>query len=102
MSVRCAVRHASGSRSRAGAGRPGQGGGDAQDPSYREAVRVVLSAGKGSVSLIQRKLKLGYGRAARLLDLMAEAGVVGPPQGSKAREVKTTLEAWARGSSDEA
>ena len=67
--------------------------GDA-DPSYMDAVRVVLSQGKGSVSLIQRKLQVGYGRAARLLDLMAEQGFVGPSRGSKGRKVNTTLEDW--------
>ena len=68
--------------------------GSADDPVYKDAVRVVLAAGKGSVSLIQRKLQIGYGRAARLLDLMADDGLVGPSRGSKAREVKTTLDDW--------
>ena len=64
------------------------------DPVYLDAVRVILEAGKGSVSLLQRKLELGYARAARYLDAMAEEGLVGPAKGSKPREVKTSLDAW--------
>ena len=67
---------------------------DRADPTYRQAIQVVLGAGKGSVSLIQRKLQIGYSRAARLLDLMAEDGIVGPARGSKPREINTTLEEW--------
>lgn len=69
---------------------------DPNDPTYLDAVRVVLSNQKGSVSLIQRKLGIGYGRAARLLDHMAEAGLVGPSKGSKAREVRVSLHDWER------
>ncbi|MGE0713432.1 MAG: DNA translocase FtsK 4TM domain-containing protein [Planctomycetota bacterium] len=67
---------------------------DRADPAYREAIRVVLTHGKGSVSLIQRKLQLGYARAARMLDLMGQDGIVGPAKGSKPRELTTTLEDW--------
>jgi S-DNA-T family DNA segregation ATPase FtsK/SpoIIIE len=67
---------------------------DRKDPVYEDAVRVVLTEGRGSVSLIQRKLELGYGRAARLLDLMAEEGLVGPGRGSKPRDVKLSLDQW--------
>lgn len=79
-----------------GGAAPGAPAGEAneRDENYAAAVRVVLAAGKGSVSLIQRKLQVGYARAARMLDLMSEEGVVGPPRGSKAREVKTTLDDW--------
>ena len=54
---------------------------------YEEAVRVVLEAGKASTSTLQRRLRLGYGRAARLLDIMERDGIIGPPDGSKPREV---------------
>jgi S-DNA-T family DNA segregation ATPase FtsK/SpoIIIE len=67
---------------------------DRRDPIYTDAVRVVLAEGKGSVSLIQRKCEVGYGRAARYLDLMAEDGLVGPARGAKPREVKVTLDQW--------
>jgi DNA segregation ATPase FtsK/SpoIIIE, S-DNA-T family len=67
---------------------------DRRDPTYHDAVRLVLTEQKGSVSLIQRKLELGYGRAARYLDLMAEDGLVGPARGAKPREVKLTVEQW--------
>ena len=58
-----------------------------QDPMYEEALRVVLEMGKASTSTLQRRLRLGYGRAARILDMMYKDGVIGPPDGSKPREV---------------
>lgn len=58
-----------------------------EDPLYEEAKRIVIEAKKASASLLQRKLKIGYARAARLLDLLEERGIVGPPQGAKPREV---------------
>ncbi len=58
-----------------------------QDPLYEEAVRVVLEMGKASTSTLQRRLRLGYGRAARILDMMQREGIIGPPDGSKPREV---------------
>jgi DNA segregation ATPase FtsK/SpoIIIE, S-DNA-T family len=58
-----------------------------EDPKYDEAVRVVLSTGQASASYLQRRLKLGYSRAARLIEIMEANGVVGPSQGSKPREV---------------
>jgi len=57
------------------------------DPKYDEAVRVVLSTGQASASYLQRRLKLGYSRAARLIEIMEANGVVGPSQGSKPREI---------------
>jgi S-DNA-T family DNA segregation ATPase FtsK/SpoIIIE len=58
-----------------------------EDPLYRDAVRVVLEMGKASTSTLQRRLRLGYGRAARILDMMQRDGIIGPPDGSKPREV---------------
>jgi len=58
-----------------------------QDPMYEDAVRVVLEMGKASTSTLQRRLRLGYGRAARILDVMQRDGIIGPPDGSKPREV---------------
>jgi S-DNA-T family DNA segregation ATPase FtsK/SpoIIIE len=57
------------------------------DPKYDDAVRVVLTTGQASASYIQRRLKLGYSRAARLIEIMEANGVVGPSQGSKPREI---------------
>jgi DNA segregation ATPase FtsK/SpoIIIE-like protein len=54
---------------------------------YEEAKKVVLEAGKASTSYIQRKLRVGYSRAARLMDLLEERGVIGAADGSKARSV---------------
>ena len=61
--------------------------GDEQDPMYEDAVRLVLQMGKASTSTLQRHLRLGYGRAARILDMMQRDGIIGPPDGSKPREV---------------
>ncbi len=57
------------------------------DPLYEESKRQVMESGKASASLLQRRLKIGYARAARLLDILEERGVVGPPDGAKPREV---------------
>lgn len=57
------------------------------DELYEEARRVVISAGRASASLLQRRLRVGYARAARLIDMMEERGVVGPGEGAKPREV---------------
>lgn len=57
------------------------------DPMFREAAEVVVNAQQGSASLLQRKLKLGYNRAGRIIDQLEAAGIVGPFEGSKAREV---------------
>ena len=58
-----------------------------EDPMYRDAVRVVLELGKASTSTLQRRLRLGYGRAARILDMMYRDGIIGPPDGSRPRDV---------------
>ncbi len=65
-----------------------------RDDVFDEAVRIVLETRRGSVSLLQRKLMIGYSRASRLIDQMAEEGVVGDYKGSQAREVLMTLEDW--------
>ena len=58
-----------------------------EDTMYEEAVRVVLEMGKASTSILQRRLRLGYGRAARILDMMQHEGIIGPPDGSRPRDV---------------
>ncbi len=63
-----------------------------RDPIFRQAAEVVIQHQQGSTSLLQRRLKIGYGRAARIVDQLHEAGIVGPPEGSKPREVLATLE----------
>ena len=62
------------------------------DPIYNEVVDFAVSAGKISASLIQRKFRLGYNRAARIIDLLEERGIIGPQNGSKPREVLVKLE----------
>lgn len=59
----------------------------ADEPVYKDAVRVVIEAGKASTSLLQRRLRIGYGKAARLIETMEEQGIVGPASGSRPREV---------------
>lgn len=66
---------------------PALGGDEADDDMYMEAKEVVIQAGKASASLLQRRLRVGYARAARLLDLLEENGVIGPGDGAKPREV---------------
>lgn len=65
----------------------GGDGGDEEDELYEDARETVIHAGKASTSYIQRKLRVGYARAARLMDMLEENGVIGPAQGSKPREV---------------
>jgi S-DNA-T family DNA segregation ATPase FtsK/SpoIIIE len=78
----------------------GKGGGSflerlrARDEVYEQAIEVVIREGRGSVSLLQRALGIGYGRAARLVDFMAEDGIVGNYNGSQARDVLYTPEQW--------
>jgi S-DNA-T family DNA segregation ATPase FtsK/SpoIIIE len=63
------------------------GADDVDDTLYQEAVRVVCEAGRASTSTLQRRLRVGYGRAARLIDIMEKDGIVGPADGTKPREV---------------
>ncbi len=58
-----------------------------EDPLYRDAVGVVCEMGKASTSILQRRLRLGYGRAARILDQMQHEGIIGPPDGSRPRDI---------------
>ena len=58
-----------------------------RDEFFEEAARIIVRAQQGSVSILQRKLSVGYSRAARLVDQLEEAGIVGPFEGSKARQV---------------
>ncbi len=66
--------------------------GNAQDGLYNDAVRIVVSEGRASTSLLQRRLSIGYGRAAKLIDMMYSNGLVGPADGSKPREVLVGLD----------
>jgi S-DNA-T family DNA segregation ATPase FtsK/SpoIIIE len=71
----------------------GEGADDAErDKLFREAAEVVVQHQQGSTSLLQRRLKVGYGRAARIIDQLHSAGVLGPPDGSKPRDVLVGLE----------
>ncbi|PHQ79675.1 MAG: hypothetical protein COB69_07430 [Phycisphaera sp.] len=65
-----------------------------EDPLFDRAVEIVLETKRGSVSLLQRRLAIGYTRASRLIDLMGIAGIIGEHKGSVAREVTITIEEW--------
>jgi S-DNA-T family DNA segregation ATPase FtsK/SpoIIIE len=65
-----------------------------EDPMFDRAVEIVLETGRGSVSLLQRRLAIGYTRASRLIDLMGIAGIIGEHKGSVAREVMISVEEW--------
>ena len=72
-------------------------GGASDDKLYEEAREIVTSTGKASASYLQRRLKIGYARAARLLDLLEDAGVIGPGEGAKARQVFSYNESATNG-----
>ena len=59
----------------------------ADGPVFKQAVEVVIEAGKASTSLLQRRLRIGYGKAARIMESMEEQGIIGPADGSRPREV---------------
>jgi DNA segregation ATPase FtsK/SpoIIIE, S-DNA-T family len=78
-----------------GGGQPGDEDDDAgADPLLRQAIDVVRRNDKASASLLQRRLRIGYARAARMLDQMEDRGIVGPADGSRFREVLVTSDGW--------
>jgi DNA segregation ATPase FtsK/SpoIIIE, S-DNA-T family len=75
-------------------GKPTLDGEMEKDELFDDAVRVVLETKRGSVSLLQRRLTIGYGRAARLIEMMAASGILGEYKGTQARECTISLEEW--------
>ncbi len=67
-----------------------------KDPIFDKAVELILHTGQASASYLQRKLKLGYARAARIIDQMEQEGIVGPSEGSKPREILIDRDAYMR------
>ncbi|HBG60902.1 MAG: hypothetical protein A2Y03_09280 [Omnitrophica WOR_2 bacterium GWF2_38_59] len=72
----------------------GAGGTENQDEYYNEAVKLVIETNQASVSILQRRMRLGYTRAARLIDMMEQSGIVGPYCGSKPRDILVDREQW--------
>ena len=85
----CVTKKSPGEVSDAGAGGDGE-----EDPMLQQAIELAVESGKISTSLIQRRLSLGYGRAAKLIDQMESKGIVGPPEGNKPRQVLISKEAF--------
>ncbi|HJP70454.1 MAG TPA: DNA translocase FtsK, partial [Candidatus Limnocylindria bacterium] len=77
-----------------GGGHPGEDGDDDADALLSQAVDIVRRSDKASASLLQRRLRIGYARAARILDQMEDRGIVGPADGSRFREVLITSDGW--------
>ncbi|MCK4872426.1 MAG: DNA translocase FtsK [Phycisphaerales bacterium] len=65
-----------------------------RDPLFEKAVEMVIASGRGSVSMLQRSLSIGYTRSSRLIEQMGQAGIIGDYKGSQARDVVTTIEEW--------
>jgi len=65
-----------------------------RDPLFDEAVKIMIESGRGSVSLLQRRLSIGYGRASRLIDQMGLAGILGEHRGAAPREILISMEEW--------
>ena len=72
----------------------GSAGVSSNDEMMEEAIKLVVENGQASTSLLQRRLRLGYARAGRLIDEMEQMGIVGPHIGSKSREVLMTYQQW--------
>ncbi|HPD98630.1 MAG TPA: DNA translocase FtsK 4TM domain-containing protein [Candidatus Saccharibacteria bacterium] len=82
---------------------PDVGPSNSEDSEFKDAVRVVVEGGKASTSLLQRRLRIGYGKASRIIDEMEERGIVGPADGSRPREVliHSVEEAFGSGATDD-
>ncbi|MFA5116726.1 MAG: DNA translocase FtsK, partial [Candidatus Omnitrophota bacterium] len=77
-------------------GRAGAAVNAEKDDMYEESVRVIMETGQASVSILQRRLRLGYTRAARIIDMMEQEGMVGPYEGSKPRRILIDREEWLK------
>jgi S-DNA-T family DNA segregation ATPase FtsK/SpoIIIE len=69
---------------------------DEKDEFYEQAVRLIMETGQASASLLQRRLRIGYTRAARIIDMMEQEGLLGPFEGSKPRKILVDREEWLK------
>ena len=76
-----------------GGGSSGDASGD-EDEMIEEAIDVIMDCRQASTSMLQRRLKLGYARAARIIDQIEERGIIGPSEGSKPRQILITRDEW--------
>ena len=76
-----------------GGGSSSDAGGD-EDEMIEEAIDVIMDCRQASTSMLQRRLKLGYARAARIIDQIEERGIIGPSEGSKPRQILITRDEW--------
>ena len=74
-----------------GSGEGSAGGGAGQDELFAEAGRLIIETEKASIGMLQRKFRIGFNRAARIMDQLADAGVVGPEEGTKPRRIIMSL-----------
>ena len=74
----------------------GSGVGDGRDAYFADAARLLMDKEKGSIGMLQRYFKIGFNRAARIMDQLEEAGIVGPEEGTKPRRVLMTPEQFAQ------
>lgn len=75
-------------------GGKGEASDDDMDPMIEEAIKCVVEAGQASTSMLQRRFRVGYARAGRLIDEMEQMGIIGPHEGSKPRQVLMTYQQW--------
>ena len=73
---------------------------DEEDELYREAVQLVIDSEQASVSMLQRRFRIGYNRAGRLIDIMEANGIIGPSEGSRPRKVLVSREEYEAGNRD--
>ena len=94
--AKCGMSKKGGASASGGASEPDGGTADGEDAKFREAVQLAIEEQKISTSLMQRRLGVGYGRAAKMIDMMEQMGYVSKPDGNKARRVLISMDEYLR------